>query len=108
MRLLLDHCVPRKFAASLPEHDVRTAAQEGWTVLRNGELLAAAAAADFGALLTVDQNLRYQQNQVTLPLSVVVLIAPSNQLSQLQLLVEPLRKALAWLPVRSYVEVTPA
>lgn len=107
MRLLLDHCVPRKFAASLPEHEVRTAAQQGWTVLCNGELLSAAASAAFDALLTVDQNLRYQQNQTTLPLSVVVLIAPTNQLAQLQRLVPPLRRALASLSTRSYIEVVP-
>ena len=107
MRLLLDHCVPRKSAASLAEHEVYTAAQQGWTVLRNGDLLSAAAAAGFDALLTVDQNLRYQQNQMTLPLSVVVLIAASNQLAQLQRLVPPLRRALISLPDRSYIEVVP-
>ena len=46
---------------------VHLAAQEGWdrpgmARLRNGDLLDAAEAAAFDALLTTDKNLRYQQN----------------------------------------------
>jgi len=34
----------------------------GWEALKNGKLLEAAQAAGLVVLLTVDQNLRYQQN----------------------------------------------
>jgi hypothetical protein len=30
MRVLLDHCVPKRFRQLLPGHDVRTAYEMGW------------------------------------------------------------------------------
>ncbi len=40
----------------LAEHTVRTAAQQGWDQLKNGDLLNAAEAAGFDLLLTTDKN----------------------------------------------------
>jgi hypothetical protein len=44
----------------------------GWETLQNGRLLAEAAKA-FDVFLTVDKNIRHQQNLPTLPLPVIVL-----------------------------------
>ena len=44
----------------------------GWAELGNGQLLQAAGAA-FDALITTDQNLRYQQNLGDRPLAILVL-----------------------------------
>lgn len=41
--------------------------QEGWSGIKNGKLLALAAAR-FDAFITVDKNLPYQQNSSRLPL----------------------------------------
>ncbi|MGA9475967.1 MAG: hypothetical protein WBV36_26105 [Terriglobales bacterium] len=41
---------------------MRTAAQQGWDTLKDGELLAAAEAEGFDLLLTTDKNIRHQQN----------------------------------------------
>ena len=41
MRVLLDECLPRKLKFAFPEHEVRSAQQEGWGGLRNGALLRA-------------------------------------------------------------------
>ena len=79
MRVLLDHCTPRPFGRLLTGHDVRTTYQMGWAKLNNGVLLAAAAQGGFGALVTVDRNLSFQQNTGELPLTVVALIAPNNK-----------------------------
>ena len=48
----------------LAGHTVRTATQQGWDKLRNGDLLTAAEEAGFDILLTTDKNMRYQQNLV--------------------------------------------
>jgi hypothetical protein len=53
--------------------EVRTAAQEGWDTLKNGELLAAAEASGFDVLLTTDKNIRYQQNLSERKIAIVVL-----------------------------------
>lgn len=94
MRLLLDECVPARLARALPAHSVVTVVQAGWSGVKNGTLLALAAASGFDALITVDKNLRYQQNPEALAVRVVVLDAVSNELKALLPLVPRLEAAL--------------
>ncbi len=84
MRLLLDESIPVKFRRLLPNHDVRTVVEMGWSGVKNGKLLALAAADGFDVFVTVDKNLPYQQNLTTLPVAVIVLDAVSNELPALQ------------------------
>jgi predicted nuclease of predicted toxin-antitoxin system len=84
MKLLLDHCVPKRLEREFKGHLVRTAFQMGWADLDNGDLLAAAATNQFGAFITVDQNIRYQRHLAKLPLPVLTLIANDNKLATLQ------------------------
>jgi len=93
MRLLLDECVPARLRQALPSHQVSTVVQEGWSGIKNGKLLALAAAG-FDALITVDKNLAYQQNTSKLPVAVLVMDAASNELSHLLPLVPSLEEAL--------------
>ena len=93
MRLLLDECVPARLRQALPSHQVSTVVQEGWSGIKNGKLLALAAAG-FDALITVDKNLPYQQNISKLPVAVLVLDAASNELPYLLPLVPALEHAL--------------
>lgn len=93
MRILLDHCVDWHFARALPEHQVKTTAEMGWEFLKNGELLARAAE-QFDLFVTVDKNLRYQQNLEKLPLPVLELNAGGNRLKDLEPLVSFLPQAL--------------
>ncbi len=55
---------------------MRTAAQQGWDRLRNGDLLTVAEGAGFGLLLTTDKNMRYQQNLAERKIAVIVLGHP--------------------------------
>ena len=57
----------------LPTHRVVTAFEQGWSTLRNGELLSAAENAGFEVLLTTDANLRYQHNLANRAIAIVVL-----------------------------------
>ena len=100
MRLLLDESVPVKFRRSLPNHDVRTVVERGWSGVKNGKLLALAAT-EFDAFVTVDKNLPYQQNLTALPLAVIVLDALSNELPALLPLVPALERALASMKPRT-------
>lgn len=77
MRILLDHCVPKPFGRLLASHDVKTTAQMGWSTLQNGKLLAEAAQS-FDAFVTVDKNIKTQQNLQSLPLPIVVLDSVMN------------------------------
>jgi len=53
VKILLDHCIPKRFKFSLPAHEVKTAREMGWQGLKNGKLLAQAAK-QFEVMLTVD------------------------------------------------------
>jgi hypothetical protein len=84
VKLLLDHCVPKPFGRLLLGHEVKTAYQMGWANLGNGKLLLAAAAEGFDAFITVDLNIRYQQNLSKLALPVIALVAVDNDLETLR------------------------
>jgi hypothetical protein len=75
--------MPRDFGPLLTGHEVRTVRQMRWQGTKNGELLRPAAAEGFGAFVTVDRSLEYQQNVAALALGVVVLFARSNQIEDL-------------------------
>ena len=62
MRIFFDQATPVPIRPYLERHIVRTAAQQGWDRLKNGDLLTAAEDAGFDVLLTTDKNMRYQQN----------------------------------------------
>jgi hypothetical protein len=73
MQVLFDHGTPRGLAKLLAGHEVRTAKEEGWEQLTNGELLTVAERAGFEVLVTPDKNIRYQQNLEGRRIAIVVL-----------------------------------
>ena len=77
MKLLFDQGTPVPLRNHLPHHAVETAYERGWGGLTNGELLGRAEAEGFDALVTTDQNLRYQQNLAGRKIGVVVLMTTS-------------------------------
>ena len=88
MKLLLDESAPRRLALSFPESfTIRTVQDMGWAGTANGLLLSLAAAEGFDALVTVDRGIEHQQNVSTLPIPVIIMLAPRNRLAELQPLV---------------------
>lgn len=79
MRILLDGNLPRAFAGFLPGHRVESVHQRRWSDLDDGPLLAAAEA-EYDALVTMDQNLRFQQNLRGRRLRIIVIRAMRNTL----------------------------
>ena len=73
MRVLFDQATPVPIRRFLIGHTVRTAAQEHWDTLKNGELLTVAEHAGFEVFLTTDKNMRYQQNMTGRTIAVVVI-----------------------------------
>ena len=108
MKILLDENLPHELRDVLTAHDVYTVSYLHWDGIVNGELLALAGKNDFDALVTMDRGLRYQQYAATLPLSVVILRAPSNAMKELNPLVKNLLAALKALRPKTIVEVGPS
>jgi len=73
MLILFDQGTPLPLRKFLSGHVVKTAYQEGWSTLLNGDLLRVAEEAGFDLLLTADKNLAYQQNLAGRKIAIVVL-----------------------------------
>ena len=74
LRILFDKNVPVGVRGFLAGHEVRTVVEMKWPLqLENGELLNASETAGFDAIVTADQNIKYQQNLAGRKLTLVVL-----------------------------------
>lgn len=104
MKIFVDHCVPKRFLRLLSDHEVKTAYQMGWEAKKNGELLKLVEN-EFEVFLTVDQNLRHQQNLTSSQLGFVVLVAASNQYESLAPLIPQVRGALTKLGPGDVIEI---
>ena len=90
MRLLLDECVTNYLKPEFIGHEVSTINEAGLTGLKNGRLLAAASGR-FDVLVTVDQNLQFQQNLQSFQIAVLLL---KGRLSTYPMLISLMPKAL--------------
>lgn len=82
MLILFDQGTPVGIRDSLSKHTVKTAREQGWSTLLNGELLREAEKAGFEVLLTTDKNLVYQQNLSGRKIAIVALGQPRWSLIQ--------------------------
>jgi hypothetical protein len=73
MLVLFDQGTPVGVRDVLRHHVVKTAWEQGWSTLLNGELLREAEYAGFEVLLTTDKNLSYQQNLSQRKIAIVAL-----------------------------------
>jgi predicted nuclease of predicted toxin-antitoxin system len=95
MNLLFDQGTPVPLKRHLSSHRIETAAERGWSELSNGDLMDEAEAAGFEALITTDQNLRYQQNLTGRAIAILVLTTTSwpriqSRLSDVQTAIDAL------------------
>jgi hypothetical protein len=93
VKVLLDECVDWRLAREIVGHDVSTAHGMGWNTIKNGELLALASK-HFDAFITVDRNLRFQQNLTALPFAIIILQGKTTRLADLKPLIPALLSAL--------------
>ena len=103
MPIIFDQATPVPIRPFLEGHTVRTAAQQGWDRLRNGDLLTAAEEAGFDLLLPTDKNMRYQQNLASRRIALVVLSTP--QWPRVRLHMDRIAAAVNAATPGSYVEV---
>ncbi len=82
MRILFDQGTPAPLRRVLPGHAIESAYERGWSALKNGELLKVAEDEGFKAIITTDQNLRYQQNLPQRRLAILVLMTTDWRLIQ--------------------------
>ena len=95
MKVLLDECLPLDLRHHIPNHEVHTVQWAGLKGMKNGELLRAAEALGYDALLTVDQGISHQQPTSGRRIAMLVLHARTNQLEDLTPLVAAILTALS-------------
>ena len=77
MKILFDQGTPVPLRQFLKDHVVKTAYEEGWSALSNGDLLTEAENPGYQLFVTTDQNLRYQQNLRERQIAIIVLLITS-------------------------------
>ncbi|HEX7330598.1 MAG TPA: hypothetical protein VF290_03815 [Pyrinomonadaceae bacterium] len=85
--------MPRKLKREIANHEVVTVTEQGWSGVKNGELLNLAAT-EFDIFLTVDQNLSFQQNLKNFNIGIILMVARNNRLKTLLPLIPALRVAI--------------
>ena len=104
MRILLDESVPGRLGKLLSGHSAISVQRRGWASIKNGKLIALAAA-EFDVLLTADKGMEYQQNMATLPVAILVVLARSNRMEDLARAVPAILQALEEVPPRTLRKV---
>jgi len=93
VNILLDECVPARFARSLVGHAVTTVSKHGWSGIKNGELLELAEK-EFDLFITVDRKISRQQDLTKFKIPVLLIRARTNRLEDIRPLVPELLKTL--------------
>ena len=92
MKILLDENLPKQLKADFgPEYDVKNVRDMGWLGKKNGELLGLIVFNGFDFFVTIDKNLRYQQNLDRIRLVIFLLLAYNNRRETLQILIEKIK-----------------
>jgi hypothetical protein len=102
VRVLFDQGVPAPLRDLLPDHEIQTAYELGWSTLANGELLANAEQR-FDALITTDRNLPKQQNLRGRRIAILVL--PTTSWPRLRTMAKEIAGALARLAPGRYKDM---
>ncbi len=107
MKILLDENLPRKLKTGFgPDFEVKTVRDMGWLGKKNGELLGLLVLNGFDVFVTIDKNLRHQQNLAKFPVSVFLLVATNNRFETLQNLVEKIKLRLQSHDFQKLIEIT--
>jgi hypothetical protein len=106
VRILLDHCAPKRLRGHMPAHVVQTTREMGWDKLANGDLLDNAQAT-FDVFISVDQNIQYQQTIAGRPIALIVFVTPDTRLAALLPLIPELDRILLTVLPGNVYEVRP-
>ncbi len=95
MKILLDENMPTKVKYDFGEdYNVSTVRDMGWLGKKNGELLGLAAFNGFDFFITLDKNLKNQQNLNKVDLRFIVLAAKNNKHQTLQPYIDKVKTLL--------------
>lgn len=95
MKILLDENIPAKVEYDFGEgYVVKTIRDMDWLGKKNGELLGLAAFNGFDIFVTLDKNLKNQQNLNRVDLKFILLLAKNNKHQTIQPYFDKIRMLL--------------
>jgi predicted nuclease of predicted toxin-antitoxin system len=107
MKILLDENIPAKVKFEFGEgYDVFTVRDMNWLGRKNGELLGLAAFNDFEVFITLDKNLKNQQNLNKVELTIILLLAKDNKHQTLQLFIKKIKDLLIMKNIPKFNEIS--
>ena len=94
LKILLDENIDVNFKYELSGFDINTVKENGWTGVENGKLLELVVRNNYNVFITLDSNLRYQQNLSKFNLHIIVIKAKDSRLAHLKLFTVKLKYTL--------------
>jgi predicted nuclease of predicted toxin-antitoxin system len=106
MKILIDECVPAGLASVLRErgYECDTVREAGYGSKKNGELLSLAEG-NWDVFLTIDRNIKHQQNMSGRKIGILILRVKSNRLPDVLPYLSSCIEALKALPPGQILEV---
>jgi len=104
MKIILDENLPKYLKKLLKEYTVTTVQEEGWSGIKNGELIKRITQ-NFDVLITADKNLRYQQNLRNSKIVIIQLY--TNRLPFIKQIADQILCALKDIKAQQYIEINP-
>jgi hypothetical protein len=106
MRILLDENIPAKLKFDFgPDFDVKTVRDMEWQGTKNGALLKLIGDNAFDFFITLDTNLRSQQNLAKFSFTVILLVSPSNKHQILQPFVPKVKEIIVSPRDKKFFEI---
>ncbi len=107
MKILPDENIPTKVRYDFGGgFEVRTVRDMGWLGKKNGELLGLAAFNGFDTFITLDKNLKKQQNLNKVDMKFIVLLAPNNKHQTLQPYIDKVKILFNNSDIPKFLEVS--
>ena len=83
MKILLDECVTKHLKPYLSDNEVYTVRELQWSGIKNGRLMELCVENKFDVILTIDKNLKYQQNLHKYPLIIIIINSFTSKIEEL-------------------------
>jgi predicted nuclease of predicted toxin-antitoxin system len=107
MKILLDENIPAKLRFDFGKgYEVRTVGDMNWLGKKNGELLRLAIFNEFEIFITLDKNLKNQQNLSMVGIKLILLIAKDNKHQTLQPYVDKIKILLTTENLPNFNEIS--
>ncbi len=107
MKILLDENIPAKLRFDFGHaHEVRTVGDMNWLGKKNGELFGLATFNGFEIFITLDKNLRNQQNLSKFEIKFILLLTKDNKHQTLQPYIGKIKKLLTISNLPKFNEVS--